>query len=165
MTNVTAFSNGELLSLYDGLLVELRRRNLVRSAFNPVADYGEQLFCAAMGWQREHHQGQDYDATTREGARVKIKARRLNRASPPIRSGSIHDKDGFDLIALALFDSEFRVEEAVVIPREIALRHLRWSQRQKAWYVSLSKAFWAEPDLDNVTAQLEMHSRRLLAQG
>jgi hypothetical protein len=162
MSNVTSLSSGELLSLYAGVLVELRRRGIVRTANNPVADLGERLFCDAMGWEREGHQSTNYDAMTADGARVQIKARRLTRERPAMRSGTIYDKDGFDLLAIVMFDPEFRVDRAVIVPREIALRHLRWSARQKGWFIGLSRSFWNEQALMDVTDRLIRESQALL---
>lgn len=162
MSNVTTLSSGELLSLYAGVLVELRRRGIVRTANNPVADLGERLFCDAMGWDREAHQSTNYDATTADGARVQIKARRLTRDRPAVRSGTIYDKDGFDLIAIVMLDPEFRVERAVIVPREAALRHLRWSARRKGWFLRLTAGFWNEQGLIDVTDKLIRQSQTLL---
>ena len=162
-SNVAAISTGDLLSLYAGVLVELRRRGVVRTANNPVADLGELLFCRAMGWHREHHQGSSFDATTAEGARVQIKARRLTHERAAIRSGTIYDKDGFDLLAIAIFDPEFRIQQAVVVPRPVALDHLRWSVRQKGWFISLSRRFWSEPELIDVTGRLASCSAGILS--
>jgi len=161
MTNVATLSSGELLSLFAGILGELRRRGIVRTANNPVADLGEQLFCEALGWVRAHHQGKNYDATTIDGARVQIKARRLTREKAAGRSGTIYDKDGFDLIAIVMFDAEFRVERAVVVPRDTALRHLRWSERQKGWFISMTSRFWSETTLIDVTQKLLTQSEAL----
>ena len=162
MTNVSAITSGELLSLYSGVLVELRRRGLVRTANNPAADLGERLVCDAMGWLRESEQRDDFDATTRAGARVRIKSRRQTRDASPIRSGSIHDKDGFDILALVFFASDFSVDKAVIVPREAALRHLRWSKRQKGWYVGLTQRFWLDPDIEDVTSRIALCHRDLL---
>ncbi len=163
MTNVAAISSGELLSLFAGVLVELRRRGLVRTANTPVADLGERLFCEAMGWEREHHQDKNFNASTADGARVQIKSRRLTRTQVSARSATINDKDGFDLVAIAMFGADFEIDRAVIVPREAALRHLKWSKRQKGWYISFTRRFWTEPDLIDVTDSLDKQNRGLLS--
>jgi hypothetical protein len=150
-------TNGDLFALLASVMRELRDRKLIRTANNPVADLGELLFCGAMHWKRGDNQGKDIDATTQAKEKVQIKARRMTRDKDSDRSGTIYDKDGFDLVALAMFDPDFRIKRAIIIPRHIALIYLRWSNRQKGWYVSLTKAFWKEPELIDVTDRLARH--------
>jgi hypothetical protein len=158
-------SNGDLFVLLALVMQELKTRNLVRTANNPVADLGELLFCGGLGWQREHNQGKDIDAIMKNGERVQIKARRLTRKNQSTRSGTIYDKQGWDWIALALFDTDFTIQKAILIPRKIALAHMKWSKRQQGWYISLTKTrFWKETTLIDVTPKLERYAKKLFLQ-
>jgi hypothetical protein len=134
---------------------EMHRRGLTRTANNPIADLGEALFCEAMHWERADKQAKTFDAITREKQRVQIKARRITRDTDPMRSGTIRDKDGWDLIALVMFDADFTIKRAVIIPRQTAVIHMKWSERQQASYIALTKSFWASPNLIDVTERLK----------
>ena len=127
-------------------------------AFHPD---GELLFCGAMGWKRGDHQGKDIDAITANNERVQIKSRRMTRDKDSDRSGAIYDKEGFDLVAIAMFDPQFRIKRAIIIPRPIALAYLKWSSRQKGWYISLTKSFWKEARLIDVTARLALYCQEV----
>jgi len=147
----TKFTHGELFALHSNVINELRKRELVRTANNAVADLGELLFCSALGWRREHKQGKDIDAITQDNKRVQIKSRRMTREKDASRSGNIRDKNGWDLVALAIFHPDFSIKRGVIIPRRLVLKHLKWSERQQAWYISLTNNFWNEADLIDVT--------------
>lgn len=56
------FATRELLKLYTNVLGELRRRDVVRSSNNSVADYSDLLICSAFGWTREGNSKSEYDA-------------------------------------------------------------------------------------------------------
>jgi len=155
------FTHGDLFALHSSIMSELRRRELVRTANNAVADLGELLFCTGLGWQRQDKQGKDIDAVTQNNERVQIKSRRMTRDKDASRSGTIRDKNGWDLVALAMFNPDFSLKRAVIIPRDIALQHLRWSNRQQGWYISLTKTFWSEPDLIDVSDTLRTAANAL----
>jgi len=161
--NISALESGELLELYSGVLGELRRRGLVRIANDPVGDLGVDLFCGSFAWTREGGSSGEFNASTQAGARVLIKARRLTRGAAPIRSGLIHDKDGFDILALAFFAADFSIYRAIVVQRNVAMRYLRWSKRQKGWYIVLSQRFWLDPEVEDATVVLSTEHRRLMS--
>ena len=48
MIDLTTASTSALLELHGDILVELRRRAIVRSANNPASEYGELLFSRAF---------------------------------------------------------------------------------------------------------------------
>ncbi len=53
-----------------------------------------------------------------------------------------------------MFHPDFLVKRAVIIPRRTVLKHLKWSERQQAWYIGLTNKFWNEAELIDVTGQL-----------
>ncbi len=157
-------TNGELFALLANVMRELRKRDLVRTANNPVADLGERLFCSALGWHREQNQAKDFDAITEKQEKVQIKARRMTREKDSMRSGVIRDKEGWDLIALAMFDADFMIKRAIIVPRQTVLRHMKWSKRQLGWYISLTQRFWREPDIVDVSKELHPNAEALFLQ-
>jgi hypothetical protein len=161
--NISSLSHGELFALFANIMLEMHHRGLTRTANNPIADLGEALFCEAMQWERADKQAKTFDATTREKERVQIKARRITRGSDPTRSGTIRDKDGWDLIALVMFGANFSIKRAVIVPKQIALAHMKWSKRQQASYIALTNSFWASPDLIDVTDRLTLCHAKLFA--
>ncbi len=163
LMDLSKLTHGELFTLHSNVMGELRKRALVRTANNAVADLGELLFCSALGWRREHQQGKDIDAITPNNERVQIKARRMTRDKEASRSGIIRDKEGWDLVGFAMFNPDFSIKLAVIIPRHVALQHLKWSNRQQGWYISLTRKFWDEVGLIDVTETLRATAETLFS--
>lgn len=72
MLDLTTVPVSSLLELHVDLLVELRRRAVVRSANNPTGDYGELLFARAFGWTLNNNSSADADALDADGVRYQI---------------------------------------------------------------------------------------------
>ena len=81
MIDLKNLSTGSLLGLHAGIMEELRRRCVVRSANNPTGDLAESLFCRAFSWQREANSERGLDARDSRGTRYQIKGRRQTNVS------------------------------------------------------------------------------------
>lgn len=72
----TDASVGELLAGYAGILVELRRRGVIRSANAPAGDYAEWLCATALGGKLvDNFSVKSHDLTLPDGRLVQVKAR------------------------------------------------------------------------------------------
>ena len=69
----------DLLGLHAGIMDELRRRGVARSANNPTGSLAEFLFCRAFSWEQADNSQRGYDAFDGNGKRYQIKGRRLHR--------------------------------------------------------------------------------------
>ena len=74
--DLTSFSIRDLLCLNANTIVELRKREIVRTSNNPLGDYAERLFCTAFGWRQAANSERDFDAKDAKDFRFQIKARR-----------------------------------------------------------------------------------------
>lgn len=100
----------QLLSDYASILDELRDREIVRSANNPLSDYAELLFCNAYGWEREGNSASGHDAIDISGVRYQIKARRITPHNRSRQLSAIRNlnKRPFDFLAGLLVDRKFK---------------------------------------------------------
>jgi hypothetical protein len=118
MIDLQAISTQEILKLHVNMLAELRRRDVVRGANNPVGDYAEMLFARAFGWSLLGKVAAGADACDSEGKRYQVKCRRL--ATPKgVRSlGFIRrlPEQPFDYLAAVLLDNEFNVLRGAIVP-------------------------------------------------
>jgi len=62
LSQLQSATSSELLALYVAVLKELRRRKVVRSTNNPVADYAEFLLSGVMGLKLAAKSTTGYDA-------------------------------------------------------------------------------------------------------
>ncbi len=66
-----------LLFLFADVMEELRRRDVVRSSNNPVADYTEWLVARSLSLKLRPGSSTGFDAEDKDGKRYEIKGRRL----------------------------------------------------------------------------------------
>ena len=116
----------DLLGLHAGIMDELRRRGVARSANNPTGSLAEFLFCRAFSWEQADNSQRGYDAVDGNGKRYQIKGRRLHRYNRSRQLSAIRDVEGFDALAAVLFDHQYRVSRAALIPGVVVCERLKF---------------------------------------
>ena len=145
----------DLLALHAAIMNQLRDRGVARSANNPTGDLAEYLFCRAFGWQQAPNSEKGFDATDGDGNRFQIKGRRLHRLNKSRQLSAIRDFDGFDTLAAVLFDDDYRVFRAALIPREIARTRSKFIEHTNSNKFILTDSVWDTPGVTDVTAELQ----------
>lgn len=149
-------SPAELLILYDDVTEELRDRGLTRTANNPVADYSELLFCEAFGWRREENSKKGHDAVCDRGRRYQVKSRRPTRRNPSrevsVLRGLVEKR--FDMLAGVLFNPDFTVARAILLPHQAVLELSTYADSKKGWRFHLRDSLWSLPEAEDVTERL-----------
>ena len=155
--NLAPLTTRELLKLYASLLDELRSRDVLRSANNPLADYAEGLCARAMGWTLVPKSTAGYDATDAEKRKFEIKARRITTENASRQLSAIRaiERQRFDFLAGVLFDREFGVMRAALIPFAIVKEHGTLSAHTNSWRFILRESVWTLPGVENITARLK----------
>jgi hypothetical protein len=146
----------ELLKLYADVVRELRSRGVVRSSNNPVADYAEWLFCHAFGWERMKNQSfKGIDAVQLERT-YQIKSRRLTIENLVPQSGIMRDTDkkAFDFLSAAVFNEDFSLLRAAILPFDVYMKRRQYSKASKGWFVMVGADILHEPDVQDVTGKL-----------
>lgn len=146
----------DLLACYARICDQLRQRGVLRSGNNPTGDLAEYLFCRAFGWQQAKNSVRGYDATDADGVRYQIKARRIMGRGSSRELSAIRDiKDGhFDVLAGLLFDSEFKVQRAALIPISCVIERSSFSAHTKSSKFMLRDEVWRLPEVRDVTMEL-----------
>jgi hypothetical protein len=143
----------ELLSRHVAAMEELRARGVLRSANNPTGDLAEYLFCAAFGWAQEDNSAKAFDAADAEGIRYQIKGRRMHRRNRSRQLSAIRSLDGFDVLAAVLFDDDYSVMRAALIPVSVV--------RDRSSYISYTNShkFLLRDDMWNIDGVIDVTSR------
>ena len=153
---LSALSVPQLLSLHAGIGEALRERGVVRSANNPTGDLAEYLFCEAFGWEQAPNSERGFNATGKDGKRYQIKGRRIHRRNKSRQLSAIRDLSGrhFDTLAAVLFDDDFRVTRAALIPFEVIERRATYVAHTNSNRFMLRDDIWDEPDVSDVTEEI-----------
>jgi len=159
ITNFTLESlrTSELLSLFARILEELRNRKVVRSSNNPVADYTEWLVAKALSLKQLRGSTTGCDAVDSDGRRYEIKGRRLTRHNTSTQLSAIRGLDlcHFDFLAGVLYDEEFLVARACLIPYEVVKATAAYRKHVNGWTVYLRPTMWEEPGVIDISDQLK----------
>jgi hypothetical protein len=153
----------QLLSDYASILDELRDRQIVRSANNPLSDYAELLFCNAYGWEREGNSASGHDAIDTSGARYQIKARRITPHNRSRQLSAIRnlDKRPFDFLAGLLVDQKFKIIRAALIPISVIDEHSSHVAHTNSWKFLLRDNVWQMDGVVDVSDKLRAAAREL----
>jgi len=149
-------SIAELLALHAAVMEELRARDVLRSANNPTGDLAEYMFCTAFGWTQEGNSAKAFDATGDDGMRYQVKGRRIHRRNRSRQLSAIRDLDGFDILAAVLFDDDYRVVRAALIPVAVVRSRSTYIAHTNSHKFLLCDAIWDDPDVIDVTARLRV---------
>jgi hypothetical protein len=116
--NLKTMGIKELLKLQAWITDELKVRDVVRTKNNPLGDYTEWLVGNALGLQLQMNSKVGYDGITGNGVRVQIKGRRITPGNKSRQLSAIrkYDEKDFDDLAAVIFDENFEIIDAVLIP-------------------------------------------------
>lgn len=154
--DLNQFSVAELLSLHARIGEDLRARGIARSVNNPTGDLAEYLFCKAFGWEQAPNSEHGFDATGMDGTRYQIKGRRIHRRNKSRQLSAIRNLQSrpFDVLAGVLFDDEFRIMRAALVPFEIVERRATFVAHTNSSKLMLRDEVWEEAGVEDVTPVL-----------
>jgi hypothetical protein len=154
--NLSDLSAPQLLALHAKVADELRRRGVTRSANNPTGDLAEYLFCKAFRLEQAGRSHPNIDAIGPDRIRYQIKGRRITPQNRSRQLGAIRDMDSahFDLLAGVLFNEDYSIARAALIPHAVALERASFVKRTNSHCFHLRDEIWNAPGVRDVTRKL-----------
>lgn len=157
-TNLRAAKPEDLLALFARIVDELLSQGVVRSTNNPVADYSEYLTARAFGLTLVANSSIGFDAISDDDVRYQVKARRLTARNTSRQLGFIRgldkDEDPFDVLVGILFNADFSVLRAALVPMEVVHARAARVDYVNAWRIVLNEVVWSVPGVEDVTDQI-----------
>lgn len=146
----------ELLRLFSNVLDELRRRGTIRSTNNPVADYAEHIVAEGLSLMLVQKSTAGYDAVDAQGQRYEVKARRLTPQNKSTQLSAIRslDEQHFSYLAGVLFNADFSVRRACLVPYEVVRQEAVYRSHVNAWILHLRDRIWDIPGVQDITLAL-----------
>jgi hypothetical protein len=137
---VPYFSVPALLAAHSAILDELKARKILRSRNNPTGDYAEWLVSARLG-----------------EVRYQIKGRRRTSDKPSTQLGVIRnlDEEDFDLLAAVVFDEDWSVAFAALIPHAVVREVATYRKHVHGHVMHLRSSLLLRPDVQDITAKLK----------
>jgi hypothetical protein len=154
--NLADLSPPELLALHAKVADGLRARGITRSANSPTGDLAEYLFCKAFGWKQAGNSQANVDAIGPDGLRYQIKGRRMTRFNSCRQLSSMRNLGGahFDFLAGILFNEDYSVLRAALIPHAVALERSSFLEHTNSHRFLLRDDIWNAPGVRDVTIEL-----------
>ena len=131
-----------LLKLYSELMEELRKKELIRTSNNPVADYAEKIAVEYMGLTRLGKEERGYDAIDKNRKRYQIKGRRVTRHNNSRQLGVIRNLEEklFDYLITVIFNEDFSLNEIWKVPYRFVKENSRFDKHQNGHILNAKPA-------------------------
>lgn len=154
--HLTKKSTRELFTLFGAALAELKNRGVTRSTNNPIADYAELLFEKALRLERAPRSTKGYDAFDRAGRKYEVKGRRMTTHNSSRQLSALRglNQKHSDFLGGVLFNEDFSVFRACLVPHKQVLRHSTFVHQTNSWKFFLVDTVWDLPGVVDVTAKL-----------
>lgn len=158
-----SYTDHELLLAYVAMMAELRRRGIIRSSNNPVADHAEGLIARALNLTLAGRSAAGYDAVDSKGLKYQIKGRRVTQENPSTHLSHIRRLEyrPFDLLAAVIFDANFCVGYAALIPPEVVLERSRFSKHSNAHIFLFKRNVLTDPRVTDITSKITEQESQL----
>lgn len=145
-------STEELLMRYNEIWEELKKRKVIRSGNNLVADYGEKIAADKLGLLLEKQSTKGYDATDAAGKKYQIKARKWGGRHPSKQLGVIRDLTTlpFDFLVVVIFNPDLSLEGIWKLPIEAVSRYAHFSVHQNGHILNFTKEVIEDLDTKKV---------------
>jgi hypothetical protein len=136
---------------------ELRSREIVRSSNGPGADVAEGLVAKALSLSLNVASTAGFDGIDPRGRKIEVKCRRLTRHNKSRQLSAIRNLEGahFDFLAGVLFNEDFSVLKAALIPYRVVNDHSVFVKHTNAWKFVLRDGVWSLPGVEDITRQLQ----------
>jgi hypothetical protein len=147
--------------MHSAVADELRQRGVTRSANNPAGDFAENLFCRAFGWVQAPSSMKSADAIDGNGIRFQIKCRRITAQNTSRQLSALRSLEdfGFDILAAVLFNKDYSVLRAALIPYAIVVSEAKHQTHTNSGRFMLRDAVWNLPGVEDVTHKLRIAAK------
>lgn len=162
--NLESLDTPALLRLYAEIMAEMKTRGVSRGMNNPMADYAEQIVAKYLGAEVLPQSNAGHDLVGRDGTRYEVKARRMS-ASPSCRQLSALrglEDHKFDFLVGVLFNEDFTVYRAALIPWEVVKANATFVKHTNAWNFILTDHIWDLPNVEDIIIEATQERRRIV---
>jgi hypothetical protein len=157
-TDLKSLSVIELLQFHSAILDDLKRRKVVRTRNNPVGDYTEWLVAKGLGLELAENSSAGFDATDSEGVKIQIKGRRVTAENKSRQLGAIRNLDtkAFDSLVAVIFDKNYQIITATLIPHKVIYDYANYSEHQNAHILHLKGSILNDPRVEDIKKKISI---------
>lgn len=150
-----AMSDAELLGIWADVMREMRRRGMIRTWNNPVADVAESLVARRLGLTLAGNSEIGYDGIDANGRRYQIKARRLTDNRRQLSQIRSLDRGGFDDLVIVLFEEDFTLRGRWRVPIEVVRDRATFHMHVNTHILHARDKLLNDPRVERITGAME----------
>lgn len=90
----------------------------------------------------------------KDGVKYEIKGRHLTASNPSTQLGAIRDFKAFDFLVAVLFNADFSINVAVLMPSQVARRYAKATLHTNSYRLLLQGAVLDDPEVTDIRRQL-----------
>lgn len=156
LPDLTQFTPQKLLQHYGSILDALRSLKVIRTSNNPVSDYTEWLVTKCLHLTLAGNSQKGFDATSHDGIKFEIKARRITPDNQSRQLSAIRDINGehFDFLIAVVYDKDFHILTALQIPRAVVIAKARFVAATNSYKLEAKDILKSEPGVQDITSLL-----------
>lgn len=123
-----------------------------------MADYAERLAAKALGLELMTRSTTGFDAKDSKGVRFEVKSRRptLENRSTKVSFLRGLNEDHFDFLVGILFEEDFSVRRACLMPIRVVREVATFRDYVNAWDFHLRDAVWEIPGVEDITEKVRV---------
>jgi len=142
--------------MHSAILDELKRKKVLRTKNNPVADYSEWLVSKSLGLKLVGNSRSGYDARDKRGTRYQIKGRRVTPGNTSTQLSAIRNlpRKAFDVLIAVIFNADYSVRYAAAVPHSVIAKLARYQQHTNSWIVHLRPSVLTMRGVKDLTGKL-----------
>ncbi len=147
----------DLLRLFTSAVDELRRRQIVRTQNNPVADYTEWLVATGLKLELAGNSKSGFDARGSDGTRYQIKGRRIGAKQRSAQMSALRNLQArtFDVLIAVIFEPDFAIRHAVSIPHEVVLEKSTYQAHTNSHIFYVRPSLLEDPRVTDIRRSVE----------
>ena len=143
-------STRDLLALWAAIMRELRRREVVRTANNPIGDIAEALVAAHYRGERKSFSNAGWDVATPSGDRLEVKGIRLAEVRTRSNLSPIPPSSTYTAAVVVVFDENLRVTETLRASRATVEELFKPRKRDGARIMRVGRKLRDHPAVERV---------------
>jgi hypothetical protein len=157
ITQLKRKSVRSLLILYNELMNELRRKEVIRSTNNPVGDYTEHLVAKKLDLRISVGSTAGFDAKDNKGRRYQIKGRRTTKENRSTELSAIRNlkKKPFDFLIAVVYKQDFKIDYAAKFTYAAVKKYAIRSEHVNAWRLQMRRSLLNTPGVIDITKRLK----------
>jgi hypothetical protein len=154
--DLTTYTTRELLKLWAAIMRELLRRDVVRTANNPIGDIAEAVVTEHYDGQRQSFSNSGWDVTTPSGERLEVKGIRLTDSRTRANLSPIPATSTYTHVIIVVFDADLRITESLRMRRSAVERIFSPRKKDGARIIRLSTKLRNDVDVVPITISDEL---------